>query len=66
MKALTVITPFADYKCGDQIFDTDKIDEVLRGHNSHHVVQITLPDNAPVQDEQDEAHEDGAREPSET
>ena len=63
MKALTVITPFADYKCGDQIFDTDRIDEVLKGHNSHHVVQITFPDKANVQGE---AHEDAAREPSET
>jgi len=49
MKALTVITPFADYKRGDQITDADKIGEILLGHNAHHVVQITLVDRRPAE-----------------
>jgi hypothetical protein len=44
MKALTVITPFADYQRGDQIKDADAMQAILGSHNSHHVVQVTLPD----------------------
>jgi hypothetical protein len=44
MKALTVITPFADYPKGHQITDEKEMADILEGHNVHHVVKITLVD----------------------
>jgi hypothetical protein len=46
MKALIVTEPFADYAKGDQITDSNAIDEILVEHSGH-VVAINLPDPSP-------------------
>ena len=45
MKALVVRTPFADYAKGQQITEPKAIEEVMAGHNAHHVLPISLPDD---------------------
>lgn len=46
MKALIVTEPFADYAKGDQITDSNAIDEILVEHSGQ-VVAVNLPDPAP-------------------
>jgi hypothetical protein len=36
---LTVIEPFGDFQRGDKIKEPEKVDEILKGDNSRHVVK---------------------------
>ncbi|MBV8656619.1 MAG: hypothetical protein JO142_02230 [Burkholderiales bacterium] len=44
MYHLHVVQPFADYAVGDQITDQEKVQEILAGHNVHHVVKVKAPE----------------------
>jgi hypothetical protein len=38
---LVVKSPFSHYKKGDRICDSEKVNEILGGHQSHMVVKVT-------------------------
>ncbi len=48
MRALIVTHAFADFKVGDQITDPATIDELKDSHSASNVVQVDLPEFAPV------------------
>jgi hypothetical protein len=48
MRALIVTHAFGDFQVGDQITDPAKIAELTQSHSASNVVQVDLPEFAPV------------------